>query len=452
MKKILLFTVFIVPFLINAQLLSYTDAAVLFSADDDYGTARSMGMSNAYGALGGDMTAADINPAGLAVYNRSEFSATGGYRNTDINSSFYGTETNNNDDFFRFTQVGGLFLFNNYGNTDFKKFALGFNYSVVKDFNNSFFVNGNSGIPEFVDDPYLNYDDDETNNIYYDYVDNQYFRNYMSGINDRFSISFATQYKDFLYFGAAINTQHIYLNQNILYEEYNNDGNDNLLDAYLSQNLNTYGYGINFSIGAIIKPIHSFRIGLAYQSPTWFNLSESSYEDLEIRVSNNPDPYTEYYDPNYFDYQLTTPSELTGSLALILGKHGLISFDYIYKDFQNTMLKPSGEFMSENQDLSEGLKGTSSFRLGAELRAKVFSLRGGLRYKESPYVNADSSEDILGYSAGLGIKFSRNIKLDLAYDQSSYKYQYKFLDIDEMEPANLDESNYRITSTLVFSF
>ena len=452
MKKILFFTILIVPFLINAQSLSYTDAAVLFSTDDDYGTARSMGMSNAFGALGADMTAVDINPAGLAVYNRAEFSTTLGYRNTDINSSFYGTELGNNDDFFKFTQAGGLFLFNSYGNSDFKKFAMGFNYSVVKDFSNSFFVNGNSGIPEFVDDPYLNYDDDDTNNIYYTNVDNQFFKNYMSGINDRFSFSFATQYKDFLFLGASINSHHIYFNQNVVYEEFNNDGHDNLLDAYLAQNLNTYGYGLNFSIGAIIKPSQNFRLGLAYQSPTWFTLTERFIEDLEISVSNNSELYTEYYDPNYFDYQLNTPGEFTGSLAYIFGKYGLVSFDYIYKDFQNAKLKPTGEFIYENQDLAEGLKGTSSYKIGTEWRANIFSFRGGYRFTESPYKMADSSDDLSGYSLGLGIKFSRSLKLDIAYDSYSSQYQYQFLDIDGMQPANIDESNYRLTSSLVFSF
>ncbi len=452
MKKILLFTLLIVPFLINAQSLSYTDAAILFSADDDYGTARSMGMSNAFGALGADMTAVDINPAGLAVYNRAEFSSTMGYRNTDINSSFYGTELKNNDDFFKFTQVGGLMLFNNYGNSEFKKFAIGFNYSVVKDFSNSFFVNGNSGIPEFVDDPYLNYDDDDTNNIYYYNVDDQYFSNYMSGINDKFAFSFATQYKDLLYLGASFNTHHIDLYQQAIFEEYNNDGNNNLLDAYLSQSLSTYGFGFNFGLGAIIKPIQNLRIGLAYQSPIWYDFSERYIEDLEISVSNDPQLYTEYSDPNYFDYQLTTPGKFTGSLAYIFGKHGLVSFDYIYKNYQNIILKPTGEFINENQDLSEGLKGTSSFKLGTEWRANIFSIRGGYRFTESPYINANSSENLSGYSLGLGIKFSRSIKLDFAYDNSSYNYQYQFLNIDEMQPANLEESNYRITSTLVFSF
>ena len=106
---------------ILAQTLSYADQAVLFSGDDYYGTARFTGMSGAFGALGNDMTAVDINPAGLAVYNVSESSMTLGYRDTDIQSTFYGSRTDNNDDYFLFSQIGGVMILDNTGHPDFVK-------------------------------------------------------------------------------------------------------------------------------------------------------------------------------------------------------------------------------------------------------------------------------------------------------------------------------------------
>lgn len=41
--------------------------ALRFSREDLYGTARSMAMGGAFGALGGDLTGVNINPAGIAV-------------------------------------------------------------------------------------------------------------------------------------------------------------------------------------------------------------------------------------------------------------------------------------------------------------------------------------------------------------------------------------------------
>jgi hypothetical protein len=313
-----------------------------------------------------------------------------GYRNTNTRSSWYGTGISNNDDQFRFTQAGGAMVFNTHG-SDFTKFTLSFNYSLIKDFDNAFFVNGNSGIPDFVDDPYLNYDGNDNNNIYYVNVDDQYFANYMSGIHDRFTFSFASQYKEFLSFGFALNTHVINFGQTANYEEYNNDGHGNLLDAYLSQYLSVYGTGFDFSLGVIFKPIHNFRIGMAYQSPVWLNLSERFDEDLHIDVSNNPDPYVEYYDPNYYDYSINTPGKFTGSLAYIFGTSGLISFDYIYKDYNNLTLKPTGEFIDENNEMSRYLQGTSNFRFGTEWRVKSFSFRGEsniITDKKRTYANA----------------------------------------------------------------
>ena len=50
MKKILLFTFIFTVFISSAQTLSFTDQAVIFSSDDNYGTARFVAMSGAFGA------------------------------------------------------------------------------------------------------------------------------------------------------------------------------------------------------------------------------------------------------------------------------------------------------------------------------------------------------------------------------------------------------------------
>ena len=72
MKKILfLIGGLLSSLVINAQVISNFDGAVLFSDEDINGTARYNAMSGAFGSLGGDMSAVGINPAGLAVFNNS---------------------------------------------------------------------------------------------------------------------------------------------------------------------------------------------------------------------------------------------------------------------------------------------------------------------------------------------------------------------------------------------
>jgi long-subunit fatty acid transport protein len=435
-----------------SQVLSYSDQAVLFSSEDPLGTARFMGMSGAFGALGNDLTSIEINPAAVAVYNGSEFTSSLAYRNTDINSTFYGTTTGIQDDYFRFSQIGGVSAWDNFGNPDIFKFSVGFNYSVIKDYNNNFVAQGNSGVPEFLEDPFLNYDDDPDNDVFYTEVEDQRFSNYTSGINDRFTFSFGTLYKERFYLGASMAFHHINFYQNTEYQEINNDGAGDFLDAFNNQSLSTYGNGFNFGIGTIILPTDNLRIGLAYQSPIWYNLSERFNEYLDIVLSNTSEVYVESYDPNYYDYKLRTPSKFNGSLAYVFGSAGLISFDYSYQNFRNTQLQPSGAFIEENQDLNSGLRNTSTFKVGTEWNFNIISLRGGYRLVQSPYRDAGSSFDLNGYSLGLGIRFSRNFGLDFAYDQSSYDDQYRFLNIPGVEPARLEVNNSRFISTLLLSF
>jgi hypothetical protein len=468
MKKILLFIFILTTLISKAQTLSFSDQAVLFSTEDNYGTARYVAMSGAFGSLGGDMTAVDINPAGLAVFSVPQFSTSFSYRNTKVNSSFYGNNINTSDDYFRFSQIGGVLTLANYSNSDFKKFTLGFNYNLIKDFNNNFVTEGNSGNAFFNEDPYLNYDNNPNNDVFYNNVDNQFFGSFISGINDRFSFSFATQYKDLLYLGASLAFQHINFFQSTTYEELNNDGNGNLLDAFNDQTLSTYGNGFNFGLGAILKPTQNLRIGASFQSPIWYNLSEqfivNSFSTdpnepygwvdgyLDIILSNDSEIFQNATNPNIFNYELRTPSKFTGSLSYVFGNSGLISFDYIFQNYSNTRLQPSSAFIDENQDLSNGLKNTSSFKIGTEWRYKLLSFRGGYRLIQDPYKHSNSSFDITGYSLGLGIKFSPSVRLDFAYDHSSNSDEYQFLNINGVEPAELDYKNDRFTSTLVIGF
>ena len=451
-SNILLAGLLVCQFTIYSQVMSYSDQAVLFSTEDHLGTARYMGMSGAFGALGNDLTSIEINPAAVAVYNGGEFASSLAYRDSQVKSSFYGNTINNKDDYFRFSQIGGVSSWDTYGNPDVYKFAMGFNYSVIKDYNNNYLTRGNSGVPEFVDDPFLNFDDDPNNDVFYTDVDDQIFSNYTSGINDRFTFSFGTLYKERFYLGASFAFHNINFFQNTVYEEFNNDGDGDTLDAYSNQSLSTYGNGFNFGLGTIILPTDNLRIGLSYQSPIWYNLSERYDEYLDIILSNTDDIYVESYDPNYYDYKLNTPSKFNGSIAYVFGSAGLISFDYLYQNFKSTTLKPTSFFLDENQDLSSGLRNTSTLKIGTEWRYNIVSFRAGYRMSQSPYNNVGTSFDLSGYSFGLGLRFTPNFGLDFAYDRATYEDQYQFLNIDGVEPARLDITNSRFISTLVLSF
>ena len=236
------------------------------------------------------------------------------------------------------------------------------------------------------------------------------------------------------------------------YEEFNSDDADNTLDVLAEDSYTIVGNGVSFNVGLIAKPNQETRIGISYQSPTWYQVSQEQLVfDTVIFENGEQDPQSGLGSEAFvFDYNLTTPGKITGSFAYLFGKEGLISFDYTYKDFSNIKLRPTNEFSTENQFFGDNLQGTSEFRVGAEWRIDKISLRGGYRFEESPFQDALDTDHLSGYSVGVGIKFNRSSRLDLAYQSTNNTDVYNFVNSAAAEAANLDLTNDRFTATLVF--
>ena len=68
--------------------------ALRYSFNDTPGTARSLGMGGAFGALGADNSAFWNNPAGLALYKRSTFEFSLGLHSRNTDASYMGNTEN----------------------------------------------------------------------------------------------------------------------------------------------------------------------------------------------------------------------------------------------------------------------------------------------------------------------------------------------------------------------
>ncbi len=462
MKKIILIaTLFAVTFTSYSQSLGYQDLAILFSKNDQNGTARFTAMSGAFGALGGDISSININPAGLAVYKNSAFSGSLNTRNTNITTNYYGNSLTTQNEFFNFSHAGAVLVFDTAYDSEWSKFAIGFNYRIKKDFSNGFIAEGNSGTASFNEfplDPNIN-----TTPIQYDNAEEQRFNNVTNGELTEFNFGFSAVHQNKLYIGAVINTYDLKFSQKTVLKEQNNDGNGNTLNArYYQENITT---GTAFSLGAgfIYKAHQNFRFGLSYQTPTWFtevfeetNITNNDgfNGDTEIEVSNNNTIYDNTAGNNFptqeFDYKLKTPSKLTASAALILGKMGLISADFTKKNYQKTLLSNSN-FTTENQFFQNNLRNTYSFNVGTEWRLNRFSIRGGYRFEQSPYVNVLDTDDLKGYSFGGGYNFGE-IKIDLSYSNNNKTDSYAFYpQYNQVNATGLKIDNSKFTATVTLN-
>ena len=454
MKKFISFVVFAaLTGASYSQSLGYQNIATMFSNNDENGSARFISMGGAFGALGGDVSSMVINPAGISVFNDNNAAIAFQTRNTNIATTYYGNSLTTQEDFFNISNAGAVFTFENNIDNEWTKFAFGVNFRISTDFENRFNAKGNSGFSSFDSFPL----DESQNPIVYNISENQELSNFYNGELSELNFVFSGIYEEKLHVGAGVNFYDINFSQQVVLKENNNDGNENTLSAKFYQENFTNGVGFSLSAGFIYKPINTIRLGLSYQSPTWFTeLIENTniinndgfFGDTEIQVSNDDLIYDNTFGGNLpiqeLLYKLRTPAKITASTAFIFGKTGLISLDYSSKNYNGLYL--SGDnFSQENLFFDNQLKRTNSIHVGTEWRINQLSLRGGFQYEESPYTNSVLSDNQETYSFGLGYNFG-SIKLNLAYRKNNKNEQYNFYpQYNQIEPAQLNIDNTVIT-------
>lgn len=510
-------TMILVGMSVSAQ--NINDALRYSSAQELNGTARFKAMSGAFGALGGDLSGININPAGSSAFSSSEFGFSFGNTNSNFKNQFHNASTTNKDSDFYLNQIGGVFPIIDYNpDAKWKKFTLSVNYNLVQNFygndlslggtsnknlgdyfkyyadgvaqqdllleeyDNKIVVNkttlsdlysqmGRAGGRAFklrnallghyvgLINPAIGRDeinpsdsDEVANNILNEknYVSNtqgateQRFGKVTEGDIRKYNFNFSTQYGDNIYLGLNINTYAVNYKETLIHQEtYANSSP--IRNATFENQQSTTGSGISFQLGAIAKITKELRLGVSYESPTWYDLQT---ETLQSITANNRMAYA-YPDVVvvYPEYKLRTPSSWTASVAYIFGKSGLISMDYIYKgygnmQFQTDFLKP------ENSIIQNELGDVNILRFGGEYRIKALSLRGGMRYEQSPYKVANKRiGNLKGYSLGAGYSFG-SIRLDVSYDIAKQDFQYQPYESVLTTPAYISATRNSLIFTL----
>ncbi len=479
-----------------------------YSTEDLQGTPRYQAMAGAFGALGGDLSAINVNPAGIAVFNNSLFGITGANFNRDNEATYFNSTTAIDNSFWDINQLGGVFVFRNNDDNDWRKLALAFNYDMVQNFDNDIVIRGNSpdgidnyfltaaqGVPfgsiliqdgEFIEEAYLDIgsslgfldqqaflgyyggvidpvdanDDNNTayvSNAQYSSVSQDYLLR-TSGFNSKFSLAMASQYKDNLYLGAALNFHTVIYDQ---YKEFTESGYDigsPIQFVNFDNFLRTEGTGFSFSLGAIAKLNENIRVGGSYQSPTWYRLTDDTSQRIDSDLADSEIGFIDFNIVNLFErYTIKTPSKVTGSVALVFGKEGLLSFDYGYQDMSQAELRPTSDpsFVSENQFIASELGAVSSYRIGGEYRIDRLSLRGGYRFEESPFEDGGISGGGLGelkaYSGGIGYTFGAS-RLDLAFSRSEQDVNQQLFSFGLTNAASVNQINTNVTLGYTVNF
>jgi len=464
----------------------YVDAAN-YSRTNVMGSARFQGFAGAGSALGADLSSTVLNPAGLGVYRKSEFSLSTGLGFTGANATFLGEINKDSRSYLYFPNIGiaisnrkediepgawrgGTFAFtyNRVNNLQSKSFFSGINNnnSLLGSFvqllnNNPGSVDFDADVNQIVDLPtlvYLSYLTELGDNQFYNPFDSSYYGSpyydvhkstlptYQEetittrGGQNQINLAYGGNIADKLYFGAGLG---IAVLRSETTKEFFEEPQDSsgLENFTFNQTFSTKGTGINFNIGLIFRPSDALRLGLSFQTPTFYSITEN-YR-YAIFSNFNPDyvvPGAGFAPgnqdnktiPQDFKYKLSTPSVLRGGISWIAGKHGFLSADVVYIPYSAARLGTKGGFdylKWDNRLIKNKFASTFNYKVGGELRLDIFRLRAGFGLIGDPLRNLDEEKvnrKIYTFTVGAGFKLS-DFYLDLAVvnsQQNSYFRPY----------------------------
>lgn len=477
MKKLTTILIAIVAFGFSAYSQNGQDA--LRFSQNYYGTtARSMALGGAFGALGADFAAVSINPAGVGVYRKSEFTLSPSFGNNTSMSSFQGSKLEDFNYDFGLGNMGLIGAFSTGNESGWKSVNIGFGYNKLNDFDRITAIKSvnqtSSMLDQYVADANGGYMPNATDlairtGLVYqingegdwmnDFAGSDYGQLQRHSVDESGSIGeyvFTTgaNYNDMIYIGGSVNVSSIRYRQQTTHEELEVPEDISYLNSFTyQQDLEISGSGVNFKGGVILKPVSWLRLGAAVHSPTFYSLHDSYTSRMEADLTiDTESPQTA---SGEYDYELYTPPKLIGSAAVILAKFALISFDYERIDYAKSKLRGGGDgytFSAENEDIQLMYKMANNYRLGTELRFGALSVRGGYAYYDSPYetnqLNADA--DYQAVSAGFGIN-NNSFYIDFGFSHYFGTEEYVLYQSPFASSSN-EIANNKLLCTVGFRF
>jgi hypothetical protein len=446
-------------------------------------------MGGAFGALGGDITSLSINPAGLGVFRSSEFSFTPSFEFINSDAKYLENETNDFDVNFNINSFGyvGTAIIDN-SSTKFKNVNFGFGYTRLVNFNENTLIsadnNYNSMTDWFADrangthynnlaaqDPFYSSPAWETylidpanagdSTAFVSAFNGAYGQNQTQSINKsgyigEYSLSMGANYDNQLYIGASMGIQAVRFEENSFIKETDpNSLIDGFNEFQFEEHLYTSGVGLNFKFGLLYRPLDFIRIGGAIHSPTFYSLSDE-WNTTATSVFDDPSKSLSWSSPQgNYDYELNSPFKAIGSIAFIIMKQGLISFDYEYCNYSLSRLRSYHyEFIDENNSIKTEYSGTHNLKAGIEYRINQVSFRAGASYFDSPYTSDHINNNAYHfmYSGGIGFR-TQQFYFDVAYAYLTGSELYYMYEGGVTSPvAEIKKSNNRIVTTIGLRF
>ena len=480
------------------------------------GTARSAAMGGAFSALGADVGALSLNPAGVAVYRSSEFVFTPTIYQNSTESNYL--KSVNTDEKFNFN-LNNLAYVGTIGSGlsgGWESLSMAFGYNRKNNYHQTIVIDGNmetgnlttgDNLSSYLDnftyyandyDPYGNqyheiynpngeyildphyeeiasnvdlilYEVDSTLPYggfwWNEFNDDGYNQNQRrviktTGYSGEYYFAMGGNYGNSLYIGASIGYHHFREEFVSIHSETDYlNLIDYVYDFRFEESYKTFGNGIDFKMGVIYKPIDLVRISGAIHTPTFYKV-QVEYSNFVGTTDDWGGTMNSYsFEPGMYDYRLRTPMKAIGGIAFQFDKYALLSFDYEYADYSKLHMTNDTEdqFTETNSIMKEKYDATHNFRGGLELRNGPLSIRGGAAYYDSPFSSDEVNSDAFSifYTGGIGLR-SEEFFIDFAYVHGMHKEKYFMYylpdEFGDLEQAELTSTFNKFMVTVGFRF
>jgi hypothetical protein len=487
---------------------SYAETAMMFSRTKPTGSARVLGMGGAQLSLGGDFSSAYSNPAGLGMYNRSEFSISPGYQNLKTSGDYYSGNnllTENNNDLRTNLNITGLGLVLSRdlsGAAGFIRGTFAITMSRTNNFNRNVAYRGNnpntSLIDYFIGEANGDTPDQfDSGGALYNTVNELAYNNYLigpqtvldpngdptvyftdvsgmpaqeetiqqEGGQNQWNFSYGANLNDKFYIGAGVGIASInYIAEKEYRETYTDDA---LFDFNLHESLQIRGTGLNLTVGGIARPADFLTIGFSASTPTWYNLTDtwdatmnSHWNNFEYEQGTFLNDESASTDLIVTDYKLVTPWRAGIGATFFFQKAGLITFDLERVNYSSAYYRSRTQgvdYDSDNEKIQGLYKPAYNVRIGGEWRLNAFRLRAGVGGMGDPYATQQNGIDqnIYSYSVGGGYRADK-FYIDLAYVHSTTNSSYRPYTIRsgsvEQPLLKYGQSGDNVVATIGFTF
>ena len=411
-------------YFVNAQDISNLRNTVdVYSNTSLNGSSKYNAMAGAMGALGGDVSVLNSNPAGIGVSIASEFSGTLAIQNTVNNTAVGNSSVDYKISNTDLGNIGGIASFRIETASPWKFVNVGVNYSnqSLEDYAES---PGNKNVKFDI----YNSDNQLVDNLSFNgHAYNRY------GNLSKMSIALGANYDHRIYVGAGLNFHNASIDQ---YDSASFTSQQSANTEIYNKQYTPFSEsssGFSATVGVIGKINPQFRVGASIETPTWWSIARA-YSEYENPVDAI---YAE-------DRKLSTPLKATLSAAYVPNKNFALNVDYSL-GLSNPKYKVYGNAETEiNNFFDESGKNISEIKAGAEYRYAGLRARAGYGFASSPFdavsilafndggtaSNTSFDNLIVGsrstIGAGLGYDF-RSFYIDAAYQNVKSDYKSTFL-------------------------